>query len=722
MHSLDLCNHDVLDKVFKQVESSIYNTALQCHTNNQVNLAPANALNISSNVYDIEHRIKNKEIQKWEKILSSNDSKQLWKEIEWKEKSGFEEMRYPTAEQLGNHFKEKSIIVENEYFNPVINRRFVPSLDMPITIDEISKASKRLKEKSSSDGWIPRMITSIRDTLYTILLVLFNIILQCASYPSTWRTSVVAAIFKNKGSSWIPKFYRPISLVVLLSKLFDFILLERFKNWFVPNNCQSAYQTGRNCAEHVFLIRAMISHCLEKKSKLFVICVDFEGAFDKVSRHKLFRKMQLFGVGTTFLFCIIAIYSYTDCIIYQKETYYAYHLLAGIKQGLPLSPWLFLFYINDIFDLFEGIYGISNSLNALHLLIHADDTTIIATSRTLAENKIRTLISYCKQNSINLEISKCEFIVVNGDAVDQSDFILPNGKIKYVEYFTLLGSQISGSGKLKSDLNLHMQKRLHAVSKFYNFLRTNKLAPLSVKLKVLEACVCSTLLHNCETFSNKLPDDLETTYFSLLKSCLGVRMNTPNLLVLLESSMQSLQSMIFSRQLQFYQGFQNNLQIGSARFIVFHELLMNNSPYLQHYVSLNEKYSTRKEIVDYYRADIMNKIRHLAISPSNYKYHLYAKFNPALVPLDIKNTKIFTQKFLRLRLSSHSFPIETGRWSRTKREDRLCTRCNVLGDESHYIYDCLDICRDDLNDIPDFCNLASYDKLHSLLQKLKDYL
>ena len=129
-----------------------------------------------------------------------------------------------------------------------------------------------------------------------------------------------------------------------------------------------------------------------------------------------------------------------------------------------------------------------------------------------------------------------------------------------------------------------------------------------------------------------------------------------------------------------------------------------------HYVSLNEKYSTRKEIADYYRADIMNKIRHLATSPSKYKYH------------QIQNTKIFTQRFLRLRLSSHSFPIETGRWSRTYREDRLCTRCNVLGDESHYIYDCLNICREDLNDIPDFCNLASYDKLHSLLHKLKDYL
>ena len=46
---------------------------------------------------------------------------------------------------------------------------------------------------------------------------------------------------------------------------------------------------------------------------------------------------------------LIAVYTIGDCIIYQKDTSFTYHLLAGIKQGLPLSPWLFLFYINDIF-------------------------------------------------------------------------------------------------------------------------------------------------------------------------------------------------------------------------------------------------------------------------------------------------------------------------------------------------------------------------------------
>ena len=583
-----------IDSAFSQLENSLYNTALQCRLQRPT-FPNMTWISTAQDVNCIGERITDKEIQKWSKILSSCDLKQLWTEIDWKERSRLDAIHYPSAEQLGSHFKKKATITEDDYFtaNPI--PRFVPILDAPITINEIYNASKCLKEnKTSADGWIPRMIKSVSGTLFSILLLLFNAIFQCSLYPTNWRTSIVTAIFKNKGSSLLAKFYRPVSLVVLLSKLFDFILLKRFKSWFVPHDSQSAYQSGRSCAEHVFLLRAIIQHCMKTKQKYFIVCVDFEGAFDKVSRHKLFKKMQLFGVGTTFLFCIIAIYTYTDCIIYQKETSFAYHLLCGIKQGLPLSPWIFMFYIDDIFDLFEGIYGTNDFLNSLHLLIHADDTTILGTSRRSVECKIRTLLGYCKRNHISLELSKCEFIVINGSIEDKVDFVLPNGSIRNVEYVTLLGSQISCTGKLKYDLDLHMKKRFHSIGKFYNFLRNNKLAPISVKLKVLEACVCSALLHNCETFADKIPDDLEKMYISLIKSSLGVRKNAPNLLVLIESNMRSIQSLIYSRQLKFYASFKSNLKAGSTRYKVFDELLSLNNKYLNHYVSLSETFATKK--------------------------------------------------------------------------------------------------------------------------------
>ena len=191
------------------------------------------------------------------------------------------------------------------------------------------------------------------------------------------------------------------------------------------------------------------------------------------------------------------------------------------------------------------------------------------------------MIAYCNKNQIKLELSKCEFIVVNGTVEDKMDFHLPNGAIKNTEYITLLGSQISSSGNLQYDLNLHMQKRFHAISKFYNFLRNNKLAPIAVKLKVLDACVCAALLHNCETFADRTPQDLDTLYISLIKSCLGVRRATPNLLVQLESNMRPLKAMIYARQLKFFENFKRNLRRESARSIVFEELMNHSNSYLK---------------------------------------------------------------------------------------------------------------------------------------------
>ena len=110
----------------------------------------------------------------------------------------------------------------------------------------------------------------------------------------------------------------------------------------------------------------------------------------------------------------------------------------------------------------------------------------------------------------------------------------------------IVGSHLSQTGNLMNDLNSDFCSRSRSCIKFYNFLRSNRRAPLSIKLKVSKACVVSSVMHNSEAFGNKIPKDLETQYYKLIKSTLGVCRSTPNLIVLIQSGLLPLKALITS--------------------------------------------------------------------------------------------------------------------------------------------------------------------------------
>ena len=88
---------------------------------------------------------------------------------------------------------------------------------------------------------------------------------------------------------------------------------------------------------------------------------------------------------------------------------------------------------------------------------------------------------------------------------------------------------------------------------------------------------------------------------------------------------------------------------------------------------------------------------------------------PQILVHSQKKQMLLTFKYVRLRLGSHYMPIETGRWQRIPCHDRKCAPCNSLGDERHYIYDCPEIERNDIEDIPDLQDLANYSNIQLLM-------
>ena len=144
-----------------------------------------------------------------------------------------------------------------------------------------------------------------------------------------------------------------------------------------------------------------------------------------------------------------------------------------------------------------------------------------------------------------------------------------------------------------------------------------------------------------------------------------------------------------------------------------------NCDFLQYYVDLLTSYNSKDAVKEDHRNKLVAEVNDLAQRDDKYKFQLYKQFNPDLKPIDLHSLHF---KFPRLRLSSHLMPVETGRWTRLKREERICATCNILGDEKHYIYTCPEIDRTNLQDIPELHELEKYPQLQLLMERLDGYL
>ena len=125
--------------------------------------------------------------EKWSKAIASNDAKSIWEAIDWKGETGGAtsvQTSRPSSADLAAHFLTKGDAHEPIDISVLPKNQRVDELDKPLELAELCETSKLLKEKSTCDGWCPQMICSIQAGLFPIMLVLFNIMLNTAFFPT----------------------------------------------------------------------------------------------------------------------------------------------------------------------------------------------------------------------------------------------------------------------------------------------------------------------------------------------------------------------------------------------------------------------------------------------------------------------------------------------------------------------------------------------------------
>ena len=628
--------------------------------------------------------------RRWNRILASNDPRLLWKAINWK--GGLDRLAdhcEVSDDQFRQHFElllNPDQLQQLDFRDALTSDMYVPLLDddiQPLEIAYIIQNQLKSNSGCGPDGVSPGLFKHLSPNWFFLLNEMMNRIFH-SQYPFVFAQAKMFMIFK-KGARNQADNYRGISVMNSIAKIYDYILCNRLTKWFIPDREQAGAQAGRSCLDHIITLRLLISYAASKKKPLYIAFVDFSKAYDRIPRDKLIQSLRELGCGSRMLSAIASMYRVSYGVMGSTLMTF----LFGVRQGAPTSCFLFTLYVNEMIRLMKQKCDDDDFLGAIHVLLLMDDTCIVATTRDKCLQKLSVMLEFCQQRDIKVNESKTTFMVVNSN--DRAPLVVRGQgetlTIQYCPTYVYLGAHFVDDAKMSSVISRHVETKANQLIKFVNFVSKNRDAPYAVKKKVLDSAFISSIFYSCESWLDCNLDQLNTMYLPALKALLNVRKTTPNLLCLAEAGYPYCKSWIKERQRKFFQNIFKR-DVNQSDPLMFAINLHLNARSKIGNVIMNLRNCRENLFVEG-----MNDIKQTVQGSNASKCITYVTMNPDFVVHNVYSPQSDVPEFARvaftrLRLSAHNLRIETGRWARIPRDQRLC-QCGEVQTEEHVICHCV---------------------------------
>ena len=276
---------------------------------------------------------------------------------------------------LSDNIKSNSTYCFSQFLgNKSMSSIFLHSCTLP----EVFNILNSLKSNSASgpDGIPPYFVRTAAPVLTPYLTFFINLSFKLGIFPNSLKVAKVIPIHKHGSKSKVEN-YRPISLLSVISKVFEKALSNRILNFFDRNSVLHASQFGfrknHNTTHATLDLLTEVYDNIENDKVSCLIALDLKKAFDTVNHQILLNKLDHYGIRGL---CYNIIHSYlenrTQFVNIQSINSPSQFIRCGVPQGSILGPLLFLVYINDL----------PNALSC-NSRFYADDTCLVLSDSSL---------------------------------------------------------------------------------------------------------------------------------------------------------------------------------------------------------------------------------------------------------------------------------------------------------------------------------------------------
>ena len=171
-----------------------------------------------------------------------------------------------------------------------------------------------------------------------ILAEFFNMCLKESCFPDCWKVSLVVPVFKNVGEKSTAKNYHPVSLLSVVSKVFEKLVNNGIVDH--PEKCGlfSDFQYGFRSSRSTPYLLTVVSDRIARSGATRAVALDISKAFGKVWHAGLLHKLKSYGISSHIFGLISSFLGKRRLqVVLDEKSSQEYPVNAGVPQGSILG-------------------------------------------------------------------------------------------------------------------------------------------------------------------------------------------------------------------------------------------------------------------------------------------------------------------------------------------------------------------------------------------------
>ena len=456
------------------------------------------------------------------KALSSKNPKAVWNTINRILNKQHKRIKHNPSE-MNKHFSNLAANLTNKEnkesdYDTLIRNLPVNNCEQSFNIQhttysDVYKIITSLKNDCSSgfDDIPIRYIKPVAEYMVSPMVHIINRSIDQNVFPNLWKIARVCPIPKTDHPTNV-KEYRPISILPVLSKIYERVILSQLCTFIesstIYNTTQSGFRKGHSTTTMLLKMRDDIRKAMNKSEVTLSVLIDYSKAFDTIDHCILLEKLQKMNFSNNSIEIICSyLMDRQQYVQIEDSKSTLLPMFFGVPQGSILGPVLFNLYVAELAD----------QINSATIQ-YADDATVYRHCKIKdlnecikeIENDVTQLSSWSYNNSLIFNSNKLQYILFSSQRLcsksklgnDYSFLIRCSGKsIEQKASVKLLGIIFDQHLSWTDQIN-NIIKSAHATLRALK--RFRRFTPMNVRKTLAEALVLSKMNY-CNVVFGQIP-------------------------------------------------------------------------------------------------------------------------------------------------------------------------------------------------------------------------